>query len=92
MKGKAINTTFDQLQKEYTPPFTVKDLRDSIPPHLFVRSTVKSFAYTMYDLVVVIALGWIASNYLDHPNLPLAAKIVLWPAYWVMQVSKRHLR
>lgn len=87
MKSKAIDTTYDKLKKEYTPPFTVKDLRDSIPAHLWVRSNVKSFAYTITDLVVVIALGWIAAVYLDHPNLPLAAKFVLWPAYWLMQVS-----
>jgi predicted outer membrane lipoprotein len=87
MKSKTVDTTFQELQKEFTPPFTVKDLRDSIPAHLFVRSTIKSFAYTLCDLVAVVVLGWIAVHYLDHPNLPLAAKFVLWPAYWIMQVS-----
>lgn len=85
MKSKTIDTTYEQLKKEYTPPFTVKDLRESIPAHLWERSTIKSFAYTLYDLTIVIALGWIAANYLDHPNLPLAAKFVLWPAYWFAQ-------
>jgi len=64
------------------PPFTIKELRDSIPAHCFERPMLKSFAYLARDLVICGALAY-ASTFIG--SAPLWARYLLWPLYWVAQ-------
>jgi len=64
------------------PSFTIKELRDAIPAHLFERSALKSSAYLIFDLVVVSALFYLATFI---GLAPLWAQFILWPTYWVVQ-------
>ena len=52
----------------------------SIPKHCFKRDTFKSMRYTVQDLVLVGMLFYCATL-IDHPAVPFAAKLVLWPMY-----------
>lgn len=58
--------------------FTINDLRDCIPPRLWVRSAGKSFAYLARDILAISALGtaFTALN-----------TWYMWPVYWMLQGS-----
>ncbi|MDB2614231.1 DUF3474 domain-containing protein [Chlamydiales bacterium] len=61
-----------------SPPFTVKELREAIPPHCFERSFFRSSLYLLRNLVIAILLGFFAINYGEmYP--------VIWPIYWIFQ-------
>jgi len=64
------------------PPFTIKELRDSVPSHLFKRSALISSLYLIMDLVVTGILFFLAT-YLIY--LPIWLQMILWPIYWVIQ-------
>ncbi|KAI9203742.1 fatty acid desaturase-domain-containing protein [Polychytrium aggregatum] len=65
-----------------TPKFTLKDVRDCIPPHLFKRSLAKSFATLAHDLIIQ-AILWYGATYIDH--LPHPFNWIMWPVFWVCQ-------
>ena len=69
------------------PPFTLKELRDSIPAHCFERSLLKSMLYTFHNLTVCVLLFYGASwiDPLSHSCWCL--QWVLWPVYWFLQGS-----
>ncbi|KAJ3114590.1 hypothetical protein HDU96_001892 [Phlyctochytrium bullatum] len=68
-----------------TPRFTIKELRDCIPPECFVRDTFKSFTYVFHDLALAAALFY-AATYIDGLPVHAAVKMfVLWPLYWFAQ-------
>jgi omega-3 fatty acid desaturase (delta-15 desaturase) len=58
------------------PPFTLADLKNAIPSHLFKRKPGRSMAYLFRDVAVVVGLA-------------AAAQAVnqwwAWPLYWVAQ-------
>jgi len=64
------------------PPFSVKDLRDAIPAHLFRRSTLRSSMHLLVDLMVVGAF-FFAATYFSYA--PLWLQMILWPIYWFLQ-------
>ncbi|KAI0244837.1 hypothetical protein L0F63_001205, partial [Massospora cicadina] len=67
----------------YQPPnFSIKELRDAIPAHLFERSGIKSGLHTLLDLLICSSLFYIATH-ID--NLPILIQLVAWPTYWFMQ-------
>ena len=68
-------------------PFTIGTLRRAIPPHCFERSVLKSSAYLAVDLVAAALMYW-GSTFID--SFPLAARFLLWPAYWFCQVRESH--
>jgi len=58
------------------PPFTLNDVKSSIPKHLFVKDPIKSFSYLFKDLVLIassISLIMKFGNFLT------------WPLYWITQ-------
>lgn len=70
------------------PPFTIKELRDAIPPHCFERSLLKSSAYMVADLVGVATLFSIAYYYNEMSGDSTLWKIsnfIFWPMYWFAQ-------
>lgn len=65
------------------PPFTLGQIKKSIPPHCFERSLLRSFSYVVYDLCISFLLLYIAATYFHRPPSPLAC--VAWPMYWILQ-------
>jgi omega-6 fatty acid desaturase (delta-12 desaturase) len=72
-----------EYEANYAPPsFTLKELRDSIPPHLFDKSLLVSAFYVLMNLLACSALFY-ASTYIDL--LPMFLAVGAWPAYWWFQ-------
>ncbi|KAI0244106.1 hypothetical protein L0F63_001856 [Massospora cicadina] len=70
-------------EKNYVPPnFTIKELRDAIPPHLFKRSAAKSFFYLFVDIAACGLLFSMATR-LEGDHLIL--QLISWPIYWIVQ-------
>jgi omega-6 fatty acid desaturase (delta-12 desaturase) len=66
----------------YTPmPWTLKQIRDNIPPHLFVRDTVRGLLYLARDILMA-AILWSLATYIDpYARRPeVAAKITPYGA------------
>ncbi|XP_004497140.1 omega-6 fatty acid desaturase, endoplasmic reticulum isozyme 1-like [Cicer arietinum] len=64
------------------PPFTISQLKKSIPPHCFKRSILISFSYVLHDLSISFLL-YISTTYFHF--LPHPFSILLWPIYWILQ-------
>lgn len=58
------------------PPFTLKDIRDSIPKHCWEKDTWRSMAYMCKDVAIVFGLAAAAAA-LDNA--------LVWPLYWIAQ-------
>jgi omega-6 fatty acid desaturase (delta-12 desaturase) len=72
-----------EYEKNYVPPsFTIKELRDSIPPHLFKKSLLWSSLYTIFDIIVVSILF---ASALQIRNLPTILQPISWITYWLIQ-------
>lgn len=70
------------------PPFTIGTLRKAIPAHCFERSALRSSLYLAGD-VVVMALLYLASTYIDPAPVPTWVKYTfMWPLYWFFQVRE----
>ena len=65
------------------PPFTLGELKKSIPPHCFNRSLIRSFSFVFQDLAIISLFLYVAIFYL--PLLPFSLKIFAWPLYWFAQ-------
>ena len=70
------------------PPFSLKQLRDSIPEHCFERSLIKSLFYTLHN-VAICTLLFYGATWIEHLPLPSWScyQWILWPAYWFYQGS-----
>jgi omega-6 fatty acid desaturase (delta-12 desaturase) len=72
-----------EYEATYSPPgFTIKELRDCVPAHLFEKNLLISGTYVIVNLLVCAALFYLAT-YIDWLPKPLG--ILLWPAYWWFQ-------
>lgn len=78
--SKSVN---EDEHQQHLAPFTVKDLKDAIPPHCFDRSLVKSFSYFFLDVIVVCILFsvayYVSNNYLT--NMSWIYSVLFWSAY-----------
>lgn len=64
------------------PTFTLGDIKKALPARLFVKSTAKSLAYLLRDLVIIAALGAAATQI---AAAPAAWRPLLWALYWYAQ-------
>ena len=64
------------------PDFSIKQLRDAVPPHCFERSLVKSFSFLLWDLSWISILS-MSATYID--SLQVEFRYVFWPLYWYFQ-------
>ncbi|KAJ7261986.1 delta12-fatty acid desaturase [Mycena rebaudengoi] len=81
----------DELATYIVPDLTIKQLLDSIPPHCFKRSAVKSSMYTIWHLLIITAIYKVSayadtliksqSLFLPHPVLYSFARFGLWSLY-----------
>ncbi|GAB2218342.1 hypothetical protein Droror1_Dr00001562 [Drosera rotundifolia] len=65
------------------PPFTLRQLKQAIPPHCFQRSLLRSFSYVVFDLSIAYLFYWVAMTYFHI--LPSPLSYLVWPIYWVFQ-------
>jgi omega-6 fatty acid desaturase (delta-12 desaturase) len=65
-----------------SPPFTIKDVRDAIPPELFESSLPTSLYYLAKDVVLTTIVTLVTIQALQY--LPA---VVVFPIYWVVQGS-----
>ncbi|KAF9979071.1 Fatty acid oxidation complex subunit alpha [Actinomortierella ambigua] len=74
-----------KYERDYVvPEFTIKELREAIPAHLFERSAIKSLSHVAIDLTYA-ALLFLAAMQIDKVESPLIRWGLLWPAYWIAQ-------
>eukprot|EP00759_Apiculatamorpha_spiralis_P008917 PhF_6_TR1580/c0_g1_i1/m.2872/K10256/FAD2; omega-6 fatty acid desaturase / acyl-lipid omega-6 desaturase (Delta-12 desaturase) len=62
------------------PPFTLKELRDCIPPSLFEYSLVKSFGYLFHDIALSVIITGLAMKALTY-----VSPWIVFPLYWIAQ-------
>ncbi|KAJ9297296.1 hypothetical protein DTO271G3_4589 [Paecilomyces variotii] len=68
------------------PNYTIKDIRDAIPPHCFERSAATSLSYVARDFALLGATFYLFHNYVTPETVPyLPARVVLWGLYSVLQ-------
>lgn len=65
------------------PPFTLSEIKKTIPPHCFQRSLIRSFSYIIYDLTLISIFYYLATSYI--PLLPETLRYLAWPIYWAVQ-------
>lgn len=75
----------DQVFLPDPAPFSVSDVRNSIPKHCFERSFLKSSLYLIANLVIVGFLWLVADKYVGMSSLPKWAPLVFWPLWWYLQ-------
>lgn len=66
------------------PPFTLKDLKDAVPPHCFQSSLLTSTLYLLLDFAGVIFLYALAF-WVFNASCPIYVHAIFWPAYWICQ-------
>ncbi|XP_039117738.1 delta(12)-acyl-lipid-desaturase [Dioscorea cayenensis subsp. rotundata] len=68
------------------PPFTLSQLKKSIPPHCFHRSILRSFSFVFHDLFISTILLLFALYII--PSIPFTPlRLAAWPLYWIIQGS-----
>ena len=61
------------------PDFTIKQIRDAIPPHCFERSGLRGLGYVARDLACLAAVFYVYHNYVTPETIPsLPPRVVLW--------------
>ncbi|PSN67829.1 delta(12) fatty acid desaturas-like protein [Corynespora cassiicola Philippines] len=82
-RGKLIDTYGNEFE---IPDYTIKDIRDAIPPHCFERSGLKGLGYVARDIVSLAATFYIFHNYVTPETIPsTAARAALWTFYTFVQ-------
>ncbi|XP_047318722.1 delta(12)-fatty-acid desaturase FAD2-like [Impatiens glandulifera] len=67
------------------PPFTLGEIKKSIPPHCFQRSVITSFSYVVYDLLIASFLFYAATSYIHLlPGAPALSGFA-WLIYAYVQ-------
>ncbi|XP_047327771.1 delta(12)-fatty-acid desaturase FAD2-like [Impatiens glandulifera] len=67
------------------PPFTIAEIKKSIPPHCFQRSLITSFSYVVYDLLILSFLFYAATSYIHLLPGPPALSAFAWLLYAYVQ-------
>ena len=77
--GKLFDTNDDEFE---VPDFTIRDIRDAIPPECFERSALLGLFYIFRDLVLVISTLSVAVRFIRPEYLQsLGARGILWSIY-----------
>lgn len=77
----------DTYGNDFTvPDFTVKEIRDAIPPHCFERSAIRGFSYVARDILLLSATFFIFYSLVTPFNVPsIAMRRILWAFYGFVQ-------
>lgn len=81
--GKMLDTYGNEFK---IPDFTIKQIRDAIPPHCFKRSAVRSLSYVARDMVVLATVFYLFHSFVTPETLPFTpARVALWGLYTIIQ-------
>jgi len=75
----------DQIYLPDPAPFSVAQVRNSIPKHCFERSFLTSTLYLVANLCVVGFMWLVADKFIGMSNMPSWAPLVFWPLFWYFQ-------
>ncbi|KAL1978893.1 hypothetical protein VTN31DRAFT_1752 [Thermomyces dupontii] len=68
------------------PNFTIKEIRDAIPPHCYERSAAKGLYYVARDVFFLGSTFYVFYNYVTPETVPsLPLRTLLWTVYTVLQ-------
>jgi omega-6 fatty acid desaturase (delta-12 desaturase) len=83
----AYGRLLDTYGNEFVPPdFTIKDIRDAIPKHCFVRSPLRGYSYIARDLLCLATVFYLFHTYVTAETVPSAPlRFALWAAYGFVQ-------
>merc|ERR1711988_2076635 len=68
------------------PSFSLKTIRDAIPPHCFQRNLLTSLTHLVVDLAMIASMFY-AASFIHSSSFPVWSKYLLWPLYWYAQGS-----
>ena len=81
--GRLLDTYGNEFQ---IPDYTIKQIRDAIPPHCFERSGARGLAYVARDVVYLATTFYIFHNYVTPENISsTSVRAGLWALYTVLQ-------
>ncbi|KAL2006362.1 hypothetical protein VTN00DRAFT_10016 [Thermoascus crustaceus] len=82
-KGKMLDTYGNEFE---IPNYTIKDIRDAIPPHCYERSGLTGLYYVARDAACLAVTFYIFHNYVTPETIPyLPARVALWTVYTILQ-------
>lgn len=82
-QGKMLDTYGNEFE---APDFTIKQLRDAIPAHCFVRSPAWGLFYVGRDLLMLATIFTLFHNFLTPEYVPnYYLRFALWGVYTFMQ-------
>lgn len=81
--GKIVDTNGTEFQ---IPDFTIKQIRDAIPPHCFERSAIRGLSYVVRDFVYLAVIFTLSYNLITPEYIPSPIiRACLWTIYTVIQ-------
>ncbi|KAI9351319.1 delta 12 fatty acid desaturase [Obelidium mucronatum] len=89
-KKHPLTTSTPHYQNYEAPPFTLKELRDCVPPECFKHNTWLSLGYVALDITMVACMFYLATGIDNGWNglvdtSATAVRVVLWFVYSVVQ-------
>ncbi|KAL8683943.1 MAG: hypothetical protein Q9186_000154 [Xanthomendoza sp. 1 TL-2023] len=83
VSGKLLDTYGNEF---HLPDFTIKQIRDAIPPHCFERSGVKGLGYVARDLASLALTFYLFHTYVTPENISSTpVRAALWTVYTMVQ-------
>ncbi|KAL8677700.1 MAG: hypothetical protein Q9186_005913 [Xanthomendoza sp. 1 TL-2023] len=89
--AKTSEETYGQLVDTYgntfkVPDFTIKEIRQAIPPHCFERSALRGYSYIARDVLLLASTFTIWHNYVTPQTVPSTLlRLALWSVYGFLQ-------
>ena len=89
--AKTTEETYGQLLDTYgntfkVPDFTIKEIRQAIPPHCFERSALRGYSYIARDVLLLVTTFTIWHNYVTPQTVPSTLlRFALWSVYGFLQ-------
>ena len=89
--AKTMEETYGQLLDTYgntfkVPDFTIKEIRQAIPPHCFERSALRGYSYIARDVLLLASTFTIWHNYVTPQTVPSTLlRFALWSVYCFLQ-------
>ncbi|KAI9351321.1 delta 12 fatty acid desaturase [Obelidium mucronatum] len=89
-KRHPLTTSTPHYQNYEAPPFTLKELRDCVPPECFKHNTLLSLSYVALDVTMAAGLFYLATGIDNGWNglvdtSSTAVRVALWFLYSVVQ-------
>lgn len=81
--GNLVDTYGNEFK---VPDYTIKQIRDAIPPHCFKRSALRGFAYIARDMLLLASTFYVFHNYATSEYVRSSRlRFCLWILYGFLQ-------